>query len=133
MILLTNKYMNLKHYILDEKGDPKVEPDLLTWARWFETAPERIIKQTEVKGIKISSIFLGLDHNFGNDENELILWETMAWDNNVEKEIEWFGGKKKTVHPDIFQSRYSSKVSMLAEHDRLVENIKNGKDINNYN
>jgi hypothetical protein len=55
----------VKYYRLDPgTGEPVSEPDLLTWARWFETADRRVAV-TEVGVYSVSTVFLGLDHGFG--------------------------------------------------------------------
>lgn len=48
------------HYILDGQR-PTPCPDLLTWARWYEITANRRIASTRVRGIWISTVFLGLD------------------------------------------------------------------------
>jgi len=63
-------------YILDGKT-PVQEPDLMKWAAWYETA-KRIVKRTEKDEVKVSTIFLGLDYNFGG-EGDPILFETMVF------------------------------------------------------
>ena len=102
------------HYILD--GDTPVPVDVRTWARWCEKA-NRIVAQHEVSNpqhptqlILISTIFLGLDMNWGPTGPPL-LWETMilrasGWDF------------------DEYQERYSSADEARAGHQealRLVE------------
>lgn len=65
------------HYILDGKF-AAVEPDLITWAVWFETA-DRAVKQEWVEGeTRVSTVFLGLDHNF-SDAGPPLLFETMVF------------------------------------------------------
>jgi bifunctional non-homologous end joining protein LigD len=68
---------------LDEKGRP-VAVDLLTWAEWFNTS-ERIIVQETIAQNWISTVFLGIDHNY-NGHGPPVLWETMSFgaklDNN---------------------------------------------------
>ena len=50
-------------YIL--KGHtPIVEPNLLKWGKWFETA-NRIVAKDNIGKVRISTVFLGLDHSFG--------------------------------------------------------------------
>lgn len=73
--------MTIHHYILKDNGQVVIEPDLLTWARWFEDLSVRLVKQEWVENVRISTVFLGLDHNFG-DEGPPILWETMTFSNN---------------------------------------------------
>ena len=50
--------------------------DILKWAEWFETA-DRHVAKTEIESTVISTVFLGLNHNFMDDIP--ILWETMIF------------------------------------------------------
>ena len=52
------------------------EPDSLKWAKWFETA-DRMVAKTDVGGLCISTVFLGLDHSFG--DGLPVLFETMVF------------------------------------------------------
>lgn len=66
------------HYIL--RGREIVECDLWTWARWFETTPQdRIVLQEQIGVLWVSTVFLGLDHNF-SQIGQPILFETMILD-----------------------------------------------------
>lgn len=67
-----------RQYILKD-GIPVQEPDLIKWATWFETS-ERIIATTQVGKELVSTVFLGLDHNY-TSEGPPILWETMVFGN----------------------------------------------------
>ena len=127
---LEYKNMNLKHYILDENRQPK-EAELLEWAEWFETNKARISKQTREGKYFISSVFLGLDHNWG--DGEPILWETMVFEDIEPVEEEIFGKKYTRTHKDIFQKRYHTEHKMLLQHNELIWDIKQGKNIQNYN
>ena len=57
---------------------------MMRWARWMETADRRVAEDyltTTVDGekisIRISTVFLGLDHSFGNGDP--LLFETMIF------------------------------------------------------
>ena len=52
--------------------------DTIEWAMWYETADRRV-RYTEVGPLRISTVFLGMDHNFGGDGDPLI-FETMVFD-----------------------------------------------------
>lgn len=71
------KDMFRHYYILDEKGNPVIEPDLMKWARWFEKA-ERHVGLKRIGPYNISTVFLGLDHNYLT-EGAPVLWETMIF------------------------------------------------------
>ena len=62
-------------YIL-EGHTPVEEPDLLKWGRWLETA-DRHVADTEHELFRVSTVFLGLDHQFGRGPP--ILFETMVF------------------------------------------------------
>lgn len=75
------------HFILEGKI-PK-PADLIEWARWYETA-DRHVASDMFETVRVSTVFLGLDHSFG--EGPLLLFETMI-----------FGGEH-----DDFQTRCST-------------------------
>lgn len=69
--------MSPRHYILTK--DRKVAvASLLEWAAFMERA-DRTIGRTVVSGFEISTVFLGLDHNY-KQEGPPVLWETMVFD-----------------------------------------------------
>lgn len=94
-------------YILKD-GQPLEVHDFLTWARWFETA-ERHIGLTQRDEIRVSTVFLGLDHRFVGSRP--ILYETVI-----------FGGEH-----DQYQSRCSTREQALEIHKRACELVW-GKD-----
>lgn len=67
-------------YILNDKGEPVPEPDLRKWAEWFEASCrpfKRRVKREKVGPYEVSTVFLGLNHNWG--KGPPILWETMVF------------------------------------------------------
>ena len=68
-------------YILKDHV-PVLEDDLLKWGRWFETA-DRTVARTRIKNIEISTVFLGLDHAFG--QGNPLLFETMVFGGKLNK------------------------------------------------
>jgi len=65
-------------YILDGNGEPVPCPNLLKWAVWFEdNRSGRVVRQERVGGLWVSTVFLALDHRFG--DGPPILWETMVF------------------------------------------------------
>lgn len=76
--------MNDQKYILD--GHTPVPATLLEWAKWFETH-DRHVANDVINGKRISTVFMGLDHNFG-DDGKLEIFETMvfqvgSWDEEL--------------------------------------------------
>jgi hypothetical protein len=97
--------MIIGHWILDENGEPVPEPDLLTWALWFEHAHLRRAAFTRVAPhLSVSTIFLGIDHNF-LETGPPILWETMVF----------YNGKSNEMR------RYASRSAAMAGHQAMVE------------
>lgn len=79
-------------YILDENGTPTEAPDLMTWGQWMQTA-DRTVAKTEINGVKISTVFLGLDHAW--DGQPPLLWETMVFGGPLNEEQERCGGSRE--------------------------------------
>lgn len=82
----------------DFDGDPI---DIWEWAHLFHSA-DRHVAHTELDGITVSTVWLGLDHSF--DGRVPLIYETMI-----------FGG----AH-DEYQYRYPNKDAALAGHDQAV-------------
>lgn len=94
----------MSNYILNGK-EPVLEPDLMKFGKWFETA-DRVVKQTQLPdNVKVSTVFLGIDHGFGSDKP--VLFETMV-----------FGGEH-----DQYQDRYSTWDEAEAGHQKAIEMI----------
>jgi hypothetical protein len=75
-----------RHFIL--QGHDVVAVDLMTWAHWIETAHEkRIVAKTWVNQVEVSTVFLGLNHRYG-DEGPLQLFETMIFGGD-HNEYQW--------------------------------------------
>lgn len=71
-----------ERYILD--GKRAVEcGDLMTWAKWFETANRRVADET-IDGVRVSTVFLSLDHSFG--DGPPMLFETMVFGGPLDQE-----------------------------------------------
>ena len=91
-------------YVLDAAGNPKPEPDLMAWSKWFEKG-DRVVAKTSVGEAEVSTVFLGLDHSFGGSAP--LLYETMV-----------FGGPF-----DGEQERYATKDQAQAGHAEWVAKV----------
>ena len=89
-------------YILDKNGNPTPCENLFEWAKWFETA-NRQIRDDKIGNVRVSTVFLGLDHSFGGMTP--ILFETMI-----------FGGPH-----DSYQDRYSNLDDAIKGHQLAVD------------
>lgn len=94
-------------YILDGR---EVVPcdDLYTWARWYEKA-DRHIGDTTIDNVRVSTVFLGMDHSWG--AGTPLLFETMLF--GVDGELD----------TDI-QDRYSTYEEAEKGHEKMVELVK---------
>lgn len=109
--------MSIHHYILNEQGDPFIEPDLITWAKWFEKA-KRHAGLTTVGRYKISTVFLGLDHNWGLGPP--VVWETMVF-KKESKGKKWILGDFMKVEMDRCSG---SSEQAEAMHEKMVKLVK---------
>jgi hypothetical protein len=71
------------HYILE--GHTPVQTDLMTWAKWFETA-DRVVSNTQIGEWRISTVFLGLDHAFHGSPP--LLFETLVFGGPLDGEMD---------------------------------------------
>lgn len=94
-------------YILDDAGRPTPEPDLVRWAMWYETAQRKVAETHVEQGVRVSTVFLGLDHQY--DEGAPILWETMV-----------FGGPYNEAQERCAGSREQAE----AMHEAMVARVK---------
>lgn len=75
------------NYILDGKTPVEVGKTpggIVVWAQWFDKA-DRTVKETMIGGTRISTVFLGIDHNFSFD-GDPILFETMVFGGELDQE-----------------------------------------------
>lgn len=96
-------------YILDDAGNPQ-PADSLEWAKWMNGIEKRRVDETWIaKGVRVSTVFLGLDHSFTVLPDPLhhkpVLWETMI-----------FGGRL-----DQYQERYTSLDAAKEGHAIAVQ------------
>lgn len=91
-----------KHYVLDAEHKA-VEVSLDDWARWLDDDAKRRVAKTDVnEHVEVSTVFLGLNHNFG--EGPPLLFETMVF----------FDAD------DVYCRRYATWDEAVAGHDRAV-------------
>lgn len=64
------------HYILDENRKP-VAVDMMTWVRSFDRKNRQVDRTELPNGYLVSTVFLGLDHNWG--PGPPLIFETMTF------------------------------------------------------
>jgi hypothetical protein len=110
----------LGKYILDHRGHPVPCPNLLRWARWFELSRERWHKTDRIGPLRVSTIFLGLDHNWGGGRP--ILWETMVFNDDM-RGYHTFRGKRFYFSHDQGQWRHRSRTDAYRFHRQMVADL----------
>jgi hypothetical protein len=80
-----------RNYILMPDHSVRVASNIIEWSIWFEHSEDRIVKQETVWGPfgsqHVSTVFLGLDHRFGDDGPPLI-FETMIFGGPIDQEYQ---------------------------------------------
>jgi hypothetical protein len=110
-----------KHWILDEHGQPK-PVDLMTWAYWLENAQNRIVKQEWIGEVKVSTVFLGLDHNYSLHHNAPpYLWETMVFNGPMNGYMDRCAGNKEQA-----EAMHEKVVALVKGGGEHVANHQNG-------
>jgi hypothetical protein len=100
------------YYILDEHGEPQPCDDVMEWALWFEHSIEqrRVSEDLDEgdgeKRVRVSTVFLGLDHAF--HEGPPVLWETLV-----------FGGPL-----DGEMVRYTSLTEAVRGHQAMCQRVR---------
>lgn len=103
--------MSCRKYLLQGHKVICVEGNLLAWAEWYENADRRVAQDILRDGtdeIRISTVFLGVDHNFNDDDHVPMLFETMV-----------FGG-----HLDETINIYPTWIDAEEGHKQMVERVK---------
>ncbi len=73
-----------EYFILDGKEVVPVD-DVLVCGRWFEDFDRRIARD-EIGEVQVSTVFLGLDHQFG--DGPPLIFETLVLDGKLDGEID---------------------------------------------
>jgi hypothetical protein len=100
--------MQRGYFTLDADKNPVHTDDVIVWGHYFESA-DRIVAKTEIGEAQVSTVFLGIDHNWG--EGPPLLFETMI-----------FGGEHNE-----YQERCSTWKQAEAEHERACALVRGQK------
>lgn len=96
-------------YILDDDNNAIPCEDLHTWGKWMEDFTLRCVGFKEISNnVLVSTVFLGLDHNFGGSLP--MLFETVV-----------FGGPH-----NMEMRRYSTWVEAEKGHEATVNRLEKG-------
>lgn len=104
------RLVEITHYVLDKDGNAVPTADHDEWGAFMEHG-QRHVGFYDANGVKVSTVFLGIDHSFGFDicsdtdkAKGPILWETMV-----------FGGPM-----DSYMERYRSAEAARQGHARIL-------------
>jgi hypothetical protein len=81
--------------------------DMMEWAKWIETT-SRHVADEYIAGIRVSTVFLGIDHNYSMSGRP-VLFETMIFIKGWTEDEQW---------------RYCTYVDAEVGHKKIVEDIK---------
>jgi len=109
-----------RHYIIDDSHNIVPESDFLTWAKWYETA-DRHVAHTAIGDFRISTVFLGTDHNYGfGDDKRPVLFETMVFEPTDDPDL----GLDYVQVADFEMWRYATWLEAEAGHARMCELVR---------
>ena len=91
------------YYILERHKAVRV--DIGKWGKWFEKT-ERHVKDETIDGVRVSTVFLGLDHSFG--DGPPLLFETLIFDGKLDGEMD----------------RYTTWEEAEVGHKNMVDRVK---------
>lgn len=89
----------------NRNGTPCEDQNALAWAKGFEK-DRKVAKDILPDGKRVSTVFLGLDHNYGNGLP--LIFETMVFPSEGDSS-------------DLDMDRYSTEEQALEGHKRMVE------------
>jgi len=103
--------------------------DVLVWGKWFEDIKNRRILETTIGKYWISTVFLGLDHNFGLGEP--LYFETMVFNTKNKTKCKIGKTEIESVREDLDMERYSTYKEAEEGHKKLVEKWTKVNKVNN--
>jgi hypothetical protein len=94
--------------------------DVFEWARWLETADRRVARTDVDAEVSVSTVFLGIDHNFFGD-GEPLLFETMVFG---EEKVGMLLGRAYSYREDLAQYRYSTWADAEQGHEMACQRMR---------
>jgi len=99
--------------------------DMLSWAKWFETADRRVAEDHPAEDCSVSTVFLGLDHNFDPTNPSPVLYETMVFGGPMDGHCERYRTWKQAEegHATVLHRVVLSIQKAIAESDALLSRM----------
>lgn len=102
-------------YILDGHTPVPID-NIMEWAEMFQNTENRIVEHTQIGDVLISTVFLGMNHNWRPDD-EPLLFETMIFggdfDNNQFRYATW--GEAEEGHAECVRMVNGEKPLLTEE------------------
>jgi len=103
--------MNAIFYILNEKGEPKIEHIFDNWSEWFKNNDTHVADEW-VDDVRVSTVFLGLDHKTPSQKSP-VLWETVIFGGQYDQEMSRCSGSREQAEAMHFS--VVNKIKTLKE------------------
>ena len=100
--MLNGLYILRGHQVVRLDDEMPRSAAVLEWGRFFNDTDSRRVAETKIEGIRVSTVFLGIDHNF-NSHGPPLLFETMV-----------FGGEH-----DEMTDRYTTWTQAIKGHQQM--------------
>lgn len=100
------------HYDLDGKACT-----LRTWARLMQDPASRFLRRSRIGPYVLSTVWLGIDHAFGDDQKPLI-FESMVFLADG-----WYDDSRIGL-PDLDMQRYPTREQALAGHEEMITVVR---------
>lgn len=116
--------MSTRKYILEGRT-PVPTDDLMLWGQRFEL-DNRHVAVTIIGPYRISTVFLGIDHQFGGGPP--LLFETMVFDAETTRSADGFGQwrcstweQAEQQHQDVTREVRDKLAQLAAEVDKILK------------
>lgn len=100
-----------KAWKLDPETKEITECDFMEWAEQFEDMSIRIVKQTDLPGYWVSTVFIGLGDN---------IFETMVFKREYDEELEDY----VVDYSDLWEERVQTHNEALESHERGIKFVE---------
>ena len=84
------------YFVLNEQGEPRLEPDLEAWSRWFERADRRVARTVLSDRITVLTTFRGVGETNGSGAAPP-LFETRVFGGILDGEESWTHTRAQAV------------------------------------
>ena len=113
--------IDIRYYSLDKDNKP-VPSTLSEWGAMMNRT-DRVLAKTTVGNQEVSTVFLGMDHGFGEGRDP-VLWETMVFSLNKHS-----GSHSGFVGAEEYQERYTSYEAAARGHIDVVMKLMVGEEL----